>query len=112
MEKISFERILDELTNKIDAYTTDIIRADILKRSLEIKKYNLKNSKETLTEKDNIQLLKEIEFAIKLVDNYIQNNSFSIDILTQNKKEIDRLNEIKKALLTAVNKTNEEPFYF
>lgn len=120
MEKVLIGRILNEIRHKIDYLQSSTLRAESIKKLLEIEYKNNKNIDlisatqkglvEMLSEIDKTQLLQEIEFAINLLENFITHNKFTLKTIPLNKDSIkmsERYDVIKNMMIELV-KSKEE----
>ncbi|MBN2776910.1 MAG: hypothetical protein JXR36_04680 [Bacteroidales bacterium] len=124
MKKLLIENLLIEIENMIEHQKTPTMRANDIYRLLEIEKDNFKNIDllraknrdltEMLGEMKKTKILNELDIALKLLSNYIDNDEFTLSLISVNNRnpDVDKFEIIKNLLLKTIDKYNLDTPHF
>lgn len=125
MKKLLIENLLTEIENKLEYQKTPRLRADsafsLLRgeranhKDIDLLKGAKQGLKEMLGEMNKVEKLSEIDIAIKILDHYIANNSFSLIAIQRSNEDkitVDLFDELSSRLEKIVNKFDNETAQF
>lgn len=122
MEKLTIEDKLIEIEKSLGAYKSPRLRAEVLLDILKIEQDNLKNIdplnsgqdlQKMLIEMNKSKLKDDIDLAINLLSNYMQNDTITLKVVSINEAEIKRFNRLKEDLMTIINRhENDDQVHF